>query len=351
MNGTFERSEDGMDRKDFLKSTGGMIFAAMALKSGRAWAEEDAFPISPRGQGKVAAPDCVLSPAVAEGPYYLPLDLLRQDITEGKPGMPLTYSMIVLDSDCKPYAGAIVDVWQCDKDGIYSGYAGQATGASTLGQTFLRGVQAADANGLVQFTSIYPGWYPNRLTHLHVKIHLGSNVVLTTNLFYPDTVNNEVYATTDYAQHGPNPTTVAQDVELHGDNARFQALTMRFQKSDKGGYLADYTIGIGAAASGIRPPPPGQSKGLRFDHPFPNPMRDATTFKYAIGAPSEVDAEIIDASGAVVQTFRIGKVGAGEHDFVWKSESGRFPPGAYSVRLTAQNAYGGFTRTQRLDIL
>ncbi len=138
---------------------------------------------------------CVLVPEVTEGPYYFDPTLVRRDITEGKPGLPLLVRMQVVDTACQPFEGARVDIWHCDASGLYSGYANQTDGENTQGETFLRGTQFADANGIAEFETVYPGWYPGRTTHIHFKVFLDETNVLTGQLFFPEDVNNDVYAT------------------------------------------------------------------------------------------------------------------------------------------------------------
>lgn len=230
-----------MNRKQFLHTIAGAALAPLVPKSLAA----------PR-VAAAAAPAvavCQFSPSVPEGPFYFDTKLVRNEIAEGRPGIPIEYRLTVVNADCQPVANAVVDIWQCDSDGVYSGYAGQATGANTVGMTFLRGVQPTDVQGLARFTAIYPGWYPRRLTHLHVKIHLPSKSIVTTNLFYPDAVNAEVYASSQYKARGSNPATVAQDVELKGDSARFKTLMFNVTQDGSGRYLGTYTFGISGAVA------------------------------------------------------------------------------------------------------
>lgn len=219
-----------MDRKRFLRTIGGAALVPF-------------IPQSPMRAHAAASGACQVSPSVPEGPFYFDTKLLRHDITEGRPGIPMEYRIAVVDASCKPIANAAVDIWQCDADGVYSGYGGQATGADTRGTTFLRGIQPADGEGVARFIAIYPGWYPRRVTHLHVKIHVASKTIMTTNLFYPDETSAEVYSSPPYKAHGVNPLTVAQDVELRGDMARYKTLTMNV-KRDGRGYLGTYTFAV-----------------------------------------------------------------------------------------------------------
>jgi protocatechuate 3,4-dioxygenase beta subunit len=137
---------------------------------------------------------CLLVPEVTEGPYYFDPALLRADITEGKEGLPLLLRVQVVDAACNPFEGARVDVWHCDAAGVYSGYANQTNGVDTQGETFLRGTLFADANGIVEFNTIYPGWYVGRTTHIHFKIFLDEANVLTGQMFFPEDLNETIYA-------------------------------------------------------------------------------------------------------------------------------------------------------------
>lgn len=226
-----------MNRKAFLRTLGGAALLPAVSQSLLASRTAAAAP---------AAASCQFSPSLPDGPFYFDPELFRADITESRPGVPIEYRLSVVDSACRPIAKAVVDIWQCDAIGVYSGYPGQITGADTKGMKFLRGMQRTDDQGLARFTAIYPGWYPRRVPHLHVKIHLSPKAVLTTNLFFPASVNAEVYATQHYKTRGLSPMTVAQDVELKGDDAKFRTLMVNLTKNGSGGYVGAYTFGISA---------------------------------------------------------------------------------------------------------
>jgi protocatechuate 3,4-dioxygenase beta subunit len=108
---------------------------------------------------------------------------LRADPSTGvaRQGLPLTLAITGIDSisgNCVPLSGTWIDLWHCGAIGIYSDEStynpGEGTcNVSTTGQKFLRGYQITDANGQVNFTTIYPGWYagprhsyPRADTHL-----------------------------------------------------------------------------------------------------------------------------------------------------------------------------------------
>src|SRR5215210_937923 len=105
-----------------------------------------------------------ITPPVPEGPFYKNEHLNRVNITENQIGAAIDYSFKVIDKDCNPIPGAIVDIWQCNNTGKYSDFKQE----NTSNQTWLRGYQKTDRNGMCKFTSIFPGWYDGRITHLHV---------------------------------------------------------------------------------------------------------------------------------------------------------------------------------------
>jgi protocatechuate 3,4-dioxygenase beta subunit len=145
----------------------------------------------------VAAPDCVLMPELTEGPYYLDLDLVRSDITEGRSGLPLDLRVNVVDAgSCEPIEGAAVDVWHCDAEGAYSGVQGAE------GETFCRGVQMTDASGLAEFRTVFPGWYTGRAVHIHIKVSADGDQSHTGQLFFDSETLSAVYAAEPYAARG-----------------------------------------------------------------------------------------------------------------------------------------------------
>jgi protocatechuate 3,4-dioxygenase beta subunit len=181
-----------------------------------------------------AAVACVLTPELTEGPYYLPNEPIRRNITEGKPGMPLRLHLTVAGaSSCRAIKGAAVDIWHADAGGVYSGVAGN-TG------TFLRGIQLTDRNGLAVFDTIYPGWYRGRAVHIHVKVHVGGNVVHTGQLFFPDALSDRVYKTTPYRARGNPDTTNAEDAIYRSGGSR----SLLRPVSSGSGYVASMMMGV-----------------------------------------------------------------------------------------------------------
>lgn len=190
---------------------------------------------------------CVIIPQETAGPY--PLDLssnetfYRNNITEGRPGVPLQLALTITNATlgCTPLANARVDVWQTDALGVYSGYV--QPGSNTVGQTFCRGIQLTDSSGVVRFTTIYPGWYAGRITHIHFQVFLNNGLVATSQLAFPQAVTQAVYAqASPYTTKGQNTsvTGFAQD-SVFSDGTQYQMLSLA------GSVAAGYTGTLSAA--------------------------------------------------------------------------------------------------------
>jgi len=144
---------------------------------------------------KLSAQRPVLTAAATEGPFYFDPKIERADITEGLSGVPLEVRFVAVDETGTALTKARIDIWHCNAAGIYSGYAGQGDDRQTsaLGKTFLRGFQRTDAEGVVAFRTVYPGWYRGRTTHIHFKVWNGDKAVLTAQFFLPDALSEFLY--------------------------------------------------------------------------------------------------------------------------------------------------------------
>lgn len=156
---------------------------------------------------------CVLTPAQTEGPYFVDERLNRSDIRSDpadgsvRPGIPLDLTLRIAAMDgsrCAPLAGAIVDIWHCDAAGVYSDVSDRSF--DSRGSKFLRGYQITVGDGIVRFTTIYPGWYPGRAVHIHFKVRAqassGKRVEFTSQLYFDDAFTDRVHAREPYAQRG-----------------------------------------------------------------------------------------------------------------------------------------------------
>lgn len=199
---------------------------------------------------------CTLTLSTTQGPYYFDADKVRSDIREDKQGKQLRVAIKVQDSEaCTPLSGAIVEIWHCDAGGLYSGAESLSTGGGgapgggtppsgmpgggtpptampsgmpggggpggtppsgmpgggandgaadltpTDDKRYLRGAQVTGADGIVQFTTIWPGWYRGRTVHIHAMVHFSNNRVLTTQIMFDEAVNTKVFTAAPYAAH------------------------------------------------------------------------------------------------------------------------------------------------------
>jgi protocatechuate 3,4-dioxygenase beta subunit len=254
-----------------------------------------------------ATPGCTLTPEQEQGPYYVDDEVVRQDITEGKPGLPLKLRISLVDSvRCVPLSGVALDIWHCDALGVYSAFAanspdgfggpggpgpgrrgmpppgfpdglgpegsapygpppdgfGPAGPRSTDASRFLRGVQLTDKRGLAEFVTLYPGWYFGRAVHVHLKAHLGGavaggkyaggHVSHTGQLFLPEDVTAEVARLQPYAQRlSVHRTLQPEDIVFtrqHGA-ASMVSLDRVSRRSKEDGFVATVTLAINPEAT------------------------------------------------------------------------------------------------------
>jgi protocatechuate 3,4-dioxygenase beta subunit len=197
---------------------------------------------------------CRLTPEVTEGPFYVALDRIRKDITEGRPGVPLTLKIRVIDvKRCAPIHGAAVDIWHCDAGGLYSDEASNGTS----GQTYLRGVQLTSKKGYATFRTIYPGHYTGRATHIHMKVHLGGkarggtlrggHVSHTGQLFFAESANSSVYALSPYsADTAPRTLNSSDSIFSQAGGTRAQ---VSLKGSAGSGLVGRITVGVNPKAT------------------------------------------------------------------------------------------------------
>src|SRR5579883_3511040 len=205
---------------------------------------------------------CSLTPEQEEGPFYVAGQMLRQDVTNGKAGVPLRLRLTVQAStSCKPLANASVDIWHADATGNYSSGSGD--------QLFLRGTQLTDASGAVEFNTIYPGWYQGRAVHIHMKVHIGGtaatvynggHVAHTGQMFFAEDVSNQVYKLAPYSSHTGRRTLQSQDGVFDNENGSscIASLTPLKPGSVADGYMAAVTLGVNPNAT---PAPVGAGVG------------------------------------------------------------------------------------------
>jgi protocatechuate 3,4-dioxygenase beta subunit len=244
-----------MRRREMMALSAGALTSVALYACGAD--EKDAAGVSAKEGATV--PDCVLTPEQDEGPFYIDFAQVRQDITEDRPGVPLALVVTVVDSNtCKPIRDAAIDIWHCDALGIYSGEPSEGT----EGETYLRGIQLTDGNGQTEFTTIYPGQYPGRTTHIHVKVHIGGqrgngaysggHVSHTGQLFTSDRRDAEVFALAPYDHNTAELTPRNEDAIFlnEGGSSSELALAPGGASLARDGFTARATLGVDPRASG-----------------------------------------------------------------------------------------------------
>ncbi len=244
---------------------------------------------------------CARTPATARGPYYFDAARMRGDIREDRAGTRLRLVLRVQDSPrCTPLTGAAVDIWHCDAAGRYSGAEAHSatggregrprspgptgrissapgaavtpSGAAAPGpaapgpaapgpaepgpepdlvpaddRRYLRGTQLTDDAGIVEFTTVWPGWHAGRTVHVHVLVRLAERRLLTTQVMFDDRLTQRVFAAAPYRDRLGRDTTNVNDPVFRPD------LLARVSQ-DGDGWLALYTVVTGSAQVNSAPP-------------------------------------------------------------------------------------------------
>ena len=193
---------------------------------------------------------CTVTDTETAGPFPTksPSTLEMTDIRSDRTGVAFTIKITIQNKNnsCAALTDAIVDIWHCDKDGYYSEYGG--SGMQTVDMTavhFLRGRQVTDSNGLVGFTSVFPGWYSGRAPHIHVHIYNSSGQsLLVTQIAFPTSVCDTVYTTaTSFYTKGKQDTSNTSD-SVFSDSLNNELGTVTGNITD--GYLLTKTIIVSA---------------------------------------------------------------------------------------------------------
>jgi protocatechuate 3,4-dioxygenase beta subunit len=165
---------------------------------------------------------CILTPENVIGPYYVLGELIRSDVVEGEPGVPVHLEMQFIDiNTCLPVPDLLIDIWAANSTGAYSGV--DSTGQGGLNSTYLRGVQPTSDDGVAEFDTVFPGHYDGRATHEHVVAHVnasilrngsftGGTVAHIGQLFFDESLRSEVEATYPYSQNEAAVTTNDEDM-------------------------------------------------------------------------------------------------------------------------------------------
>lgn len=199
--------------------------------------------------------------------------LERQDVSEGLLGLPVRLALkFVTADDCEPVQGAFVEIWHTQRSGVYSGET--PSGAFCYGDDpsaeqflYFRGSQTTDAEGRVDFDTCYPGWYGGRAIHIHFRVVLDGEDYLISQLFFDDTLNEEICTGhPEYADRGLPDTTNETDNIIGGEKDKSPYI-LDVARMPDGAMLASKVVTIRASTGdalcatqgggGPGGPPPG----------------------------------------------------------------------------------------------
>jgi len=181
------------------------------------------------------------------------------DLTGTAEGVPMTLTLTLEDLAAGgAFEGAAVYVWHCTREGGYSLYSDGITD-----QNYLRGVQVADADGVVTFTSIWPACYDGRWPHVHFEVYPdvdsitdSANVIATSQIALPQDVCETVYAEEGYDASVANLAAVSLDTDVvFSDGADLQTPTVT------GSVSAGYTVAMSVAVDTTTEPGGGGMAG------------------------------------------------------------------------------------------
>ncbi|CAA7263063.1 unnamed protein product [Cyclocybe aegerita] len=207
---------------------------------------------------------CVTAPEVTEGPYYINNEFIRTDLRENQAGVKLILDIGVIDTTtCEPFSNAFVELWQANATGAYGGYVGRQGAPTNINiDTFLRGGYFTNDQGIVEITSIYPGYYTGRTAHIHTMVH--RNVETNPNgtvisqsgtlthigqFFFEESWNDEVYAQSPYTSSTQTRLRNSADRILAQSGGVAFLNLQRLGSTTNDGFLAYITVAVDGSQS------------------------------------------------------------------------------------------------------
>lgn len=327
-----------MKRSNFLKSIGiagmGSIIPLNVFKAKQS--EREGF----------LPPNCVLIPTETAGPF--PLDLtenskfFRKNLIENKTGVPLHLKLKVIGSEnCLPMNNVRVNIWHCDKDGLYSGYS-QQNNQGQAGQTYLRGYQFADANGEVQFETIFPGWYNGRICHIHFQVYVSSVYAAISQLTFPLDIKNKIYTdNSSLYTKGADPMSLNSDM-IFADGYAYQLASLTPNLKD-GGYDAYLEVTIqGNGMTGLANLEPENYGQFSLKQNYPNPYIAETVIPFILEYQSDVQLELYNLEGQKLYSIRKDQLAIGHQEIKLNLNALRLPLENYVYQLEVKNRNGIF---------
>jgi protocatechuate 3,4-dioxygenase beta subunit len=228
---------------------GAAVLGALSLRGFAETAVASVPTASARAALATSTGCTTLTEELTQGPFWVDEKLNRSDIRPDsgtgavQAGVPLTLTINLQDAGagCVPQVGAYVDIWHANAQGAYSDVSGSGN-PDNVGVDWLRGYQVSDDNGSVTFTTVMPGYYVSRTIHIHFRVRLtladDSEVNFTSQLFFDETVNAAVLATSAYQQ------SQARDTLNSTDQLYDAALLVPVTGSATAGYAGAFTVNL-----------------------------------------------------------------------------------------------------------
>lgn len=327
-----------MNRKEFLSGLG--IAGFGSLVSGKVlFSKTTASPAE-------LPVNCPLIPTETAGPF--PLDLtendtfFRQDVREDRTGVQLNLRLKIIGaSNCEPMPNVRVNIWHCDKDGLYSGYS-QNNNPGQAGLTYLRGYQIADASGEVEFITILPGWYTGRICHIHFQVYVSSSYSAISQLTFDTATKNAIYtANAGLYTKGIDPLSYNND-NIFSDGYEYQVATLT-PNADTGAYDSYLEVTVqGEGVVGLGHLEKETAKQFNLGQNYPNPYVAATTIPYELKHQSSIIFSLFDLSGKKIYSFTEQNKHAGSYQLELNMEKLGIPSGSYVYQMEVRNANGTY---------
>lgn len=334
-----------MERKLFLKNSIGFLGLAMLVP--------DVLKAEKPEAATADALDCTVTNTETAGPFPTinPSSYVTSNIVGDRTGVAFTININIVNktTGCTAYQNAIVDIWHCDKDGNYSQYGG--TGMQPTNYTayhFLRGRQTTDASGNVTFTSIFPGWYTGRATHIHVHIYTASGTsLLVTQIAFPEGTGsavNTVNAATAYGYtKGMTGYTYNASDNVFSDGVTSEMSTVSGTLA--GGYTLNHTIYVNGPALGVEE---NSRQNAIIGQNYPNPFDGSTTVPIILESNSQVSFSLFDLTGRQIGTTKNYNFNFGANNIVINKAEYGLSSGHYIFSIKVQNDNGTFTQSRKM---
>lgn len=333
-----------MERKEFLKNSIGFLGVAMVAPS----------LLKANQKENKSLLTCTTTNSETAGPFptITPASLVRTNMVGDRTGIAFTINITInnVNANCAALQGAIVDIWHCDKDGNYSQYGGTAMQTTNYtNNTFLRGRQVTDSNGLVSFTSIFPGWYTSRATHIHVHIYDSSgNSLLVTQIAFPEGTDSAVVLanaaiTYGYTKGMTGYTYNATD-NVFSDGVTNEMSSVTGTVSE--GFTLTHTIYV-----------PGSTLGnndfaleeFSIKQSYPNPAKNRVTIPIQLNNNSDVSVQILDMTGRlIISPLSNEQFNSGENNLSLDISS--LSNGNYIYKVKIKNERGTFEQSRKIII-